>query len=386
MPEMSGSTKRKAPPEETRLTEPLHEKDAPERKKPRRRGWLLAVVIVLAVAAAFACGVYMSTDSTEHFAVYGDQDSTNVELLQMELAEWGLYTGEVTGDFDPATLNAYKAYCELQGLSPSWDGTSLIVTGDEFVALRDAEAPTPTPSPTPTCTPTSTPRPTPTPSPTPTSTPSPTPTPVAPIAIGSTVNFGHYEQDNNTSNGKESIEWLVLDYDAAERKVLLISRYGLDCQPYNETYTGITWEKSTLRGWLNSTFLYNAFNASERPAILTTYVTADKNPEYGTDPGNVTQDKIFLLSAVEAETYFEDDDACQCKPTAYAVAQGAYESTDISAWGNCWWWLRSPGGSQNLTTYVRTIGVVNRSGDNVNNKRNAVRPALWVDLDSGIFE
>jgi hypothetical protein len=30
------------------------------------------------------------------------------------------------------------------------------------------------------------------------------------IKVGSYINFGAYEQDNNTSNGKEDIEWLVL--------------------------------------------------------------------------------------------------------------------------------------------------------------------------------
>ena len=32
----------------------------------------------------------------------------------------------------------------------------------------------------------------------------------ASVRVGSTVIFGSYEQDNNTSNGAEPIEWLVM--------------------------------------------------------------------------------------------------------------------------------------------------------------------------------
>lgn len=42
--------------------------------------------------------------------------------------------------------------------------------------------------------------------------------------VGSYVKFGSYEQDNDLSNGKEKIEWLVLDLQANE--ALLISKYG----------------------------------------------------------------------------------------------------------------------------------------------------------------
>ena len=47
--------------------------------------------------------------------------------------------------------------------------------------------------------------------------------------VGSFILFGEYEQDNDESTGKEAIEWLVLDKQ--EDKMLVISRYGLDCQP-----------------------------------------------------------------------------------------------------------------------------------------------------------
>ena len=70
---------------------------------------------------------------------------------------------------------------------------------------------------------------------------------------GSIVTFGHYEQDNNIENGKEKIEWIVLD--VKDGKVLLLSKYLLDQKKFidNELdYSGhkanrYTWENSTLR-------------------------------------------------------------------------------------------------------------------------------------------
>ena len=46
-----------------------------------------------------------------------------------------------------------------------------------------------------------------------------------------TVTFGTYEQDGNTGNGAEPIEWYVLD--EKDGKTLLISKYILDAQPYD---------------------------------------------------------------------------------------------------------------------------------------------------------
>lgn len=70
------------------------------------------------------------------------------------------------------------------------------------------------------------------------------------------IKFGHYEQDNDASNGKEAIEWEVLGYEDGE--LLLISRYILDAVPYNYEWTDVTWETCALRKWLNDDFLqYN---------------------------------------------------------------------------------------------------------------------------------
>ena len=200
--------------------------------------------------------------------------------------------------------------------------------------------------------------------------------------VGSTAYFGSYEQDNDTANGKEDIEWIVLAKEG--NKVLVISKYALDCQTYNPTYTDVTWETCSLRKWLNGTFINNAFSTAEQNMIQSTTVTADKNQWYiTTSPGNNTTDKVFLLSITEANKYFKSDEARKCAPTDYAIAQGAWTNDSYKTGGRatCWWWLRSPGvyGSD-LAARVLRSGNVYFDGIDVNYGGGAVRPALWINL------
>ena len=193
--------------------------------------------------------------------------------------------------------------------------------------------------------------------------------------IGDTVVLGAWEQDNNTSNGSEAVEWQVLDRQ--ENRLLLISRYALDCQSYNTEYTDVTWERSSLRTWLNGAFLNEAFSAEEQTLIPQVTVSADKNPKYSMDPGNSTSDRIFLLSISEADRYFASDEARKVFPTAYAKAQGAYTYENT---GTTWWWLRSPGYYQSSAALVGPGGFVEDDGLLVDYSSGAVRPALWIDL------
>ena len=118
--------------------------------------------------------------------------------------------------------------------------------------------------------------------------------------------------------------------------------------------------------------------------IRETSVPADQNPDYSTDPGNATTDKVFLLSITEAKNYFSTDNSCMCVPTAYAIANGAYTSSSnkVDGEGSCWWWLRSPGYCLDCAAGVNYDGTVRSGGSYVYNDDSAVRPALWVSLES----
>ncbi len=216
--------------------------------------------------------------------------------------------------------------------------------------------------------------------------------------LGNTVVFGRYEQDNNMANGPEEIQWIVLDYDEKEHKVLLLSQYGLNTGLYNTKYVDVTWENCTLRDWLNAEFLQSAFSAQEQAAILVTTVdnsTSQGYSEWDMDGGNNTQDQVFLLSYAEANQYlnvtYDDKDNTKARvaPTAYAIKCKAWTSdSNQTADGDAagWWWLRSPGSKQTYAAYVSSDGSLKYCSVSVDlGGKGVVRPALWLNLESDIF-
>ena len=200
------------------------------------------------------------------------------------------------------------------------------------------------------------------------------------------VTFGSYEQDNNLANGAEPIEWLVLAREGD--KALLISRYVLDAKPYHAGYESVTWQDCTLREWLNNEFINAAFTNAEQNAILMTDCDNSCRQSYsGWRKGsNDTQDKIFLLSYHEAFVdYFWGDRSRKCVPTAYAKAQGAVTSSEnfVAGQETCYWWTRSNGETRIRGAVVFYDG--SRYQRAVDYCRNGVRPAIWVNIESGQF-
>lgn len=126
-------------------------------------------------------------------------------------------------------------------------------------------------------------------------------------------------------------------------------------------------------------------NATTQQAETTTQVTAQTSTEttmesdtevYGTEGGNNTFDKIFLLSLSEVseqqdgEKYgFLDDEIRACG------------KSDFSKTGS-WWWLRSPGYASDSAAVVSSRGWVARSGRDVYYFYDGVRPTLHLNLSS----
>ena len=98
---------------------------------------------------------------------------------------------------------------------------------------------------------------------------------------GDTVTFGKYPQASNTP---DPIKWLVIEVvpssEDAEGRLLLLSKYVLDVKPYHTSYTMITWEKCSLRKWLNDGFMKTAFDRSEKKRILKTHLENADKPFY----------------------------------------------------------------------------------------------------------
>ena len=192
--------------------------------------------------------------------------------------------------------------------------------------------------------------------------------------VGETIEFGNYPQDKDGT--EKPIEWIVMKNEG--NQVLLLSKYVLDAKPYNEEFEEVTWETSDIRKWLNNEFYTTAFNKAEKAKIQTSLIKNEDNSEHGTNGGNDTEDKVFLLSEKEADTLFSNDEERIAKATEYAEESGVYVNEDKAAW----WWLRSPGSYSNDAAGVSNNGWVFRRGDYVDDNVGGVRPALYLNLQS----
>ena len=205
--------------------------------------------------------------------------------------------------------------------------------------------------------------------------------------IGDRVRFGTYEQDKDSSNGAEPIEWIVLAEE--EGRKLLISKWILDCQVYHTSNEDVTWENSSIRTWLNDTFLNTAFDSDEKARIPKTTIIAEDNQRYATDAGKNTKDQVFLLSISEADAYFAEESngtsrTRGCTATLSAEKKGVWMNTsNESDWyyGNGWWWLRTPGYEPDCATFVNYNGSIVDGGSRVNRGIVGVRPAIWVNVE-----
>jgi len=199
--------------------------------------------------------------------------------------------------------------------------------------------------------------------------------------VGDTVIFGRYEQDNDLSNGKEEIEWIVLDIQ--DDYMLLMSQYGLDCKFYNESADKSTWENCTLRKWLNAEFVNESFTETEQEMIRNSEIKNEDNKNYHTSGGSSTTDKVFLLSIDEAEMYSVSNEERRCVPTSYSIAQGIkmYNTSRVKGKDTGWWWLRSPGHFSGSAAYVNSSGAIDNNGVTIIRNKLMVRPAMWVDLN-----
>jgi len=192
--------------------------------------------------------------------------------------------------------------------------------------------------------------------------------------IGETIEFGNYPQDKDGT--EKPIEWIVMKKEG--NQVLLLSKYVLDAKPYNKEWEDVTWETSDIRQWLNNEFYTTAFNKAEKAKIQTSLIKNEDNSKYGTNGGNDTEDKVFLLSEKETETLFSNKEERIAKATEYAEKSGVYVNEEKTVL----WWLRSLGCSRDYAAEVSYYGWINRSGCDVNSYDDGVRPALHLNLQS----
>ena len=178
-----------------------------------------------------------------------------------------------------------------------------------------------------------------------------------------------------------ALTWTVVNVNSEGYATLLCDTV-IDAQPFNTTkdvskvrdengelYV-MNWDISSLRAWLNETFLASAFSEEESAYIYGGELVTINNPV--TDRGEcATEDKVFILSADEAKAYFEDSTA----RIAQAVS-GVSVRTGATDGSGAVYWLRSSGESMWHAAAVNTDGSINYSGMTVENTRIGVRPCI----------
>lgn len=184
--------------------------------------------------------------------------------------------------------------------------------------------------------------------------------------------LGSYEQElDATFVGPEGIAWICLGTNEDGTEGLFTTLYAIDVEKYSDDKSNDTWEKSSIREWLNSTFYNLAFTDEEKAVIRAHTVYNDgyeNNPEWDRDGGQDTEDKVFLLSAADYTYYFGKE---KTPYTDYALEK---TTKIISETGT--WWLRSPGKKAGEACVAKNGKLVSQSVD----KPTGVCPAIWVDL------
>ena len=224
---------------------------------------------------------------------------------------------------------------------------------------------------------------------------------VTEFEVGMHVYLGSYEQDKDSSNGKEPIIWRVIAVE--DGRVLLLSEYVLDQIDYHDVKENVTWELCDLRKWLNGEFYSDAFTDEEKTIIIESEIDNPANSFAGTKGGEKTSDFCFVLSVEEIKEYLNVSWDSQkydvCSYCGYEIYNRGRLAAPITAYANyreavylkgtskCrhtrymgFWWTRTPGATQKQVVYVRGDGRIIMKGDDVHFASAAVRPAMWINI------
>lgn len=132
-----------------------------------------------------------------------------------------------------------------------------------------------------------------------------------------------------------------------------------------------------------------AFSSDEQNVICTKTIQNPDNPEYKTKGGNATRDKIFCLSIEEVSNpaygfpsdYNIPSETRKAVTTDYNISRWAF----FNSYALNDYWLRSPGRNLKYAAVVGRDGVISPSGVPGDTSMIGIRPALWLDLSSGVW-
>lgn len=223
--------------------------------------------------------------------------------------------------------------------------------------------------------------------------------------VGDSIFFGKYEQNGIIHDGKEYVEWIILKKDDNDDSAILISKFILDCYPFNGFSENVTWENSSLRNHMNSVMLSEMFNESELACILPTFLLNSPNIFNGAYSGEPTYDYIFIPGIDEMIAFFSNDNFVNearlnelkrpskkrmCYATNYAISKGVRvidENKENSGAGN--YFLRTTGlpgrrrwfgnvYANYFQAFVSENGSIVPEGTGINSIDDGIRPMVQI--------
>lgn len=197
------------------------------------------------------------------------------------------------------------------------------------------------------------------------------------LQVGDVIKFGEYEQDNNLENGKEAIDWIVLDVQDDE--AFILSEKCLDARIFSETWEMSEWTGSNIREWLNGDFMQTAFSSNLQDLIVYKAIKNEGDPYYAVSYGEEdTLDYVFLLSYNEVTQYLKNKAAYG---TTYACDQydkqhGFYGTSPDK---EQMWWSRTIAYQGQIRMASNGMGG-GEGGSYSITSAEMVRPAMRIDL------
>ena len=147
--------------------------------------------------------------------------------------------------------------------------------------------------------------------------------------------------------------WVVAE--KTKTKAFLIKTKPIEGIPYNEKDKAVTWKSSSIRTYLNETFMAETFTKGMIDKIIDTDVNVSGDKKNNTR-GSKTTDKVYMLKASQAKHYEK---------------QLSLFLRD--------YWLIEPGETQREAKFV-SFGKVKAAGYPVNDKNMNARPCMWVNM------
>ncbi len=142
----------------------------------------------------------------------------------------------------------------------------------------------------------------------------------------------------------EPIKWEIISETG--RTLTLLSRVMIYESNGNDIMFDMNttnYKNSSIRDWLNYSFLLSCFNESETDIILPTYVDNGPNStdfKENTEYCENTADNVYLLSYQEANKLSKQNR--KINTSDYVRTQGVYIDNTEENYGFAKWWLRSP--------------------------------------------